>query len=97
MRRQTLILVLFILAATLGCTIVVQRAASGVPPSPVAAPQTAAAYFPERFDWQRKKPEDVGMDSAKLDEAVKLAVASENPETKNLALNLATTFGATEP
>jgi CubicO group peptidase (beta-lactamase class C family) len=97
MRRRNLILVVSFLAVTLACTIVVQRAASSAPIAPAAKPQTSAIYFPERFDWQHKKPEDVGMDSAKLDEAVKLAIASETPETKDLALNLATTFGATEP
>ena len=59
--------------------------------------QTAAPYFPERFEWQHKKPEEVGMDAARLDEAVKLAIASENPATKEMVLYLATTFGATEP
>ena len=46
-------------------------------PSPAVVP--AAALFPEGFDWQHKKPEEVGMDSARLDEAVKQAIASENP------------------
>ena len=35
-----------------------------------AAPQRTL-YFPERNDWQHKKPEEVGMDSARLDQAVK--------------------------
>ncbi len=35
------------------------------------------------------------MDSALLDEAVKQAVASENPATHNMMEFLATTFGAT--
>ena len=86
MRRRNLILVLSFLVATLGCTIVVQRAASSAPIAPAATPQTSATYFPDRFDWQHKKPEEVGMDSAKLDEAVKLAIAGESPETKDLAL-----------
>ena len=38
---------------------------------PAAGAQTAAPYFPERFDWQHKKPEEVGMDSARIAEAVK--------------------------
>jgi CubicO group peptidase (beta-lactamase class C family) len=37
------------------------------------------------------------MDAARLNEAVKFAVASENPATKDMKLYLATTFGATEP
>src|SRR5258708_30458164 len=61
------------------------------------AAQSAAPYFPDRFEWQHKKPEEVGMDGARLDEAVKQAVATENPATKNMMLFLATTFGAAEP
>ena len=37
------------------------------------------------------------MDAARLDEAVQFAVANENPATKDLAIDLATTFGAREP
>ena len=37
------------------------------------------------------------MDAARVEDAVKQAIASENPETKDLALHLATTFGAKEP
>ena len=66
-------------------------------PASTAAAQSAAPYFPERFDWQHKKPEEVGMDSARLAEAVKQAVASENPATKEMMVYLATTFGAAEP
>lgn len=61
---------------------------------PPARPQPASAvYFPERFDWQTKTPEQAGFDPAKLDAAIKFAVASENPATKDLAVDLATTFG----
>ena len=59
--------------------------------------QSAAPYFPERLEWQQRKPEQAGMDPAKLDAAIKFAIASENPATKDLAVDLATTFGAREP
>jgi CubicO group peptidase (beta-lactamase class C family) len=62
-----------------------------------APSQSIQPYFPERLNWQHKKPEEVGMNSARLDEAVKLAIATENPATKDMALYLATTFGANEP
>ena len=61
------------------------------------ATQPAELYFPGRFDWQHKKPEEVGMDAVRLDEAVKQAIATENPATKEMGLYLATTFGASEP
>ncbi len=65
---------------------------------PAPRPQAAAAtYFPERFDWQARTPEQSGFDAAKLEAAIKFAVASENPATKDLAVDLATTFGAREP
>ena len=54
-------------------------------------------YFPDRLNWERKRPEEVGMNAAKLDEAVRLAISTENPSTKNMANYLATTFGANEP
>ncbi len=57
----------------------------------------SAPYFPERFDWLHKKPAEVDMDAARLDEAVKFAIASENPATKVMSLYLATTYGQREP
>src|SRR3979490_2704722 len=77
-------------------TLAGQRSVAAAPGSSQTA-QLAAPYFPDRFDWQHKKPEEVGMDAARLDEAVKQAVASENPATKDMMLFLATTFGASEP
>jgi CubicO group peptidase (beta-lactamase class C family) len=59
--------------------------------------QRASVYFPDRFDWQHRKPADAGMDAAAIDDAVKFAIASESAATKDLAVNMATTFGAREP
>jgi len=42
----------------------------------VAAPAGAQTYFPGRFDWQHKTPQEVGLDAAAIDAAVKLAIAS---------------------
>jgi CubicO group peptidase (beta-lactamase class C family) len=58
---------------------------------------TRAIYFPERSAWAERRPEQAGMDPARLDAAIKFAVASENPATKDLAVDLATTFGGREP
>jgi CubicO group peptidase (beta-lactamase class C family) len=60
------------------------------PPEP---PKHAAPYFPDRHDWQKRAPDQAGFDKAKLDAAIAFAVASENPATKDLATDLATTFG----
>lgn len=55
-------------------------------------------YFPERFDWQHKKPADVGFNAARLDEAIKTAIAHDTKANAGSMLNyLATTFGASEP
>jgi CubicO group peptidase (beta-lactamase class C family) len=62
--------------------------AIGQAPRPPTSP-----YYPDRFDWQQRRPEQVGMDAAKLDAAIKFVVANENPATKDLAVDLATTFG----
>ena len=59
----------------------------------VAAQQAPKPYFPERGVWETRAAGQVGMDPARLDAAVKFAVASENPATKDLAVDLATTFG----
>jgi CubicO group peptidase (beta-lactamase class C family) len=69
-----------------------QSARQGSRSAPAAAP-----YFPERFDWQQRTPEQTGLDGAKLDAAIKFAAANENPATKDLAVDLATTFGGREP
>jgi CubicO group peptidase (beta-lactamase class C family) len=65
--------------------------------TPILQAQSAAPYFPDRFDWQHKKPEEAGMDAGRLDEAVKQAIASENPATKEMMVYLGTTYGASEP
>ena len=63
------------------------------PPKLAEPPKAAAPYFPDRHDWQKRAPDQAGFDKAKLDAAIALAVASENPATKDLAVDLATTFG----
>ncbi len=57
----------------------------------------SAQYFPERFDWQKRAPQDVGMDAALLNEAVRFVQTKDNPAPKDQALALTRTFGAAEP
>jgi CubicO group peptidase (beta-lactamase class C family) len=40
-------------------------------------PQGAVPYYPDRWSWETRKPEEVGLDSAALQEAAKFAVANE--------------------
>jgi len=74
---------------------------SGVGPS--ARPQQAAAsgvtstYFPPRGDWERRTPDQAGMDPALLQQAVDFSIANENPATRDMKLDLELTFGMREP
>jgi len=72
-----------LLLSTLSATQTRRQPASPVP----------ASYYPERFDWQKQTAEQARMDVAKLDAAIKFSVASENPANKDLAIDLATSFG----
>lgn len=65
----------------------------------VAAQQRSPAdpYFPPRGEWQTKPPASVGLDQAKLDEAIAFAVAHENPGTKDLATSIVNQFRAEAP
>ena len=65
--------------------------ASAIAQTPAVSP------FPDRFDWQRRSPAQAGFDAAALDEAIKFAVAHENPLPKDLVLAHAETFAAREP
>ncbi len=58
---------------------------------------TAQTYYPDRLDWQRRTPQQMGLSAAALDDAIKFAVASENPNPRDQVLTHAQTFGATEP
>ncbi|MBV9214576.1 MAG: serine hydrolase [Acidobacteria bacterium] len=50
-------------------------------------------YFPPAGSWERKSPEQVKMDSARLKEAIDFAVASEAKAPRSQELALTQTFG----
>src|SRR5579864_8843726 len=50
----------------------------------VAAVAQPAAYFPARFEWQHRTPEAVGMDAAKIDEAIAYHRAHESKSPRDL-------------
>ena len=88
-RFSAAIIVIFVLSLVLPPAMPVVRAqAQRRPPAAVAS-----AYYPGRFDWQTQTAEQARFDTAKLDAAMKFASANENPATKDLAVDLATTFG----
>jgi CubicO group peptidase (beta-lactamase class C family) len=47
---------------------------------------SAQTYFPGRQEWEKRSPEEMGMSSALLSEAIAFAVASESDAPKDLAL-----------
>ena len=57
----------------------------------------SAPYFPERFDWQHKRPDEVGMNAALVAQAVQAATASEMRTPRDLTIAQATSFGRDEP
>jgi CubicO group peptidase (beta-lactamase class C family) len=62
-----------------------------------SATATAQTYFPGRHDWQKRTPEELGMSSARLKEAIDFAIASESREPKDLALAHELSAFAREP
>jgi CubicO group peptidase (beta-lactamase class C family) len=57
------------------------------------AAQSRAAYFPDRFAWEHKRPAEVGMDAAAIDRAVQIAIAAENPGPHDMTLFQKASFG----
>ncbi len=89
MLRRALPLVLAALA--IAPALAQDRPAS--PTRPRAAATASATYYPERSDWQHKKPEEVGMNAALVNEAVQLAIAADTPGTHDMTLFLKNSFG----
>ena len=58
-----------------------------------ATAQAQAPYFPERFDWQHKTPDEVGMNAALVNEAVQLAIAADTPGPHDMTQFLTNSFG----
>src|SRR5580765_5571108 len=88
----------FILAAFVIVPAVAQnRTQGGIATVSPTAPQRGAvaqaAYFPERFDWQHKKPDEVGMNPALVNEAVQLAIAADTPGPHDMTQFLTNSFG----
>jgi CubicO group peptidase (beta-lactamase class C family) len=62
----------------------------------LAAPAagTSQDYFPGRYpDWERRTPADLGLDAARIQQAVDIAIAGESDSPRDLALNHHRTFG----
>jgi CubicO group peptidase (beta-lactamase class C family) len=46
----------------------------------------AQSYFPEKNNWLSKKPDELGLDEAKISEAVAFAIAHESEQNPNLKI-----------
>jgi CubicO group peptidase (beta-lactamase class C family) len=75
-------------------------AAAGQAPTPVqapAAPSSRSRYFPPAGTWEKRDPAAVGMDKAKLDEAIAFAIQNENQNTKDLSVDIPNSFRGEAP
>ena len=55
---------------------------------------TAQTYFPGRHpDWERRTPEQLGLDAAAIQRAVDIAIAGESQSPRDLAFNHLRSFG----
>src|SRR5262245_27821500 len=52
-----------------------------------------AHYFPDRFEWQRRSPQETGLDPARLKEAIGYAVKNETNNPRDQALTQRKSFG----
>ena len=50
-------------------------------------------YYPDRWEWETRSPDQMGMDGGILQEAIELAIAAESTAPRDLALNHAMSWG----
>ena len=94
--RPLIAAVMLVVCALLSWPMSAQQRAS-IAPAARGARVQAAPYFPDRFDWQHKRPEEVGMNAALVAQAVQAATGSEMTTPRDLTLAQATSFGRDEP
>ncbi|HEX2203949.1 MAG TPA: serine hydrolase [Longimicrobium sp.] len=87
MIRRLSVLALFLATSSAHATPLPARADTAVP-------MAAAVYWPEAGEgWERRRPEQVGMDAARLQEAVEFARQRESKAPRNLELAHYQSFG----
>jgi len=64
---------------------------------PSQSPQTAGRYFPPSGLWEKRDAAVLGLDRARLDEAMAFAVANQNPNTRDLAVDIPSSFSSEAP
>ena len=92
LRVSVVVVALVAFAGLAGYPLGAQRAVA-----PAASRNAANAYFPDRFGWQHKSPDEVGMDPALLKVAVDAAVAADTPGPHDTREFLENSFGKEAP
>ena len=64
---------------------------------PQAGQPSAQKHFPAKGEWARRDAAALGLDKAKLDEAIAFAVENQNQRTKDLAADILATFRREAP
>ena len=73
------------------------RVAAAIVCAVVLTAAQAQTYYPDRGNWQRRAPQQAGLNAQALKEAVRFAVEAESENPRDQALTQAQTFGKTEP
>ncbi|GAB3515212.1 serine hydrolase domain-containing protein [Emticicia fontis] len=58
-----------------------------------AQKKTTEPYFPPYNEWQQKKPAEMGLNAAKIDEAISFAIANESKNSRNMEISHYQSFG----
>jgi CubicO group peptidase (beta-lactamase class C family) len=70
---------------------------TAVPVTAQTGSTIAASYFPPRGEWLRRKPGQLGLDSAQLQNAIRFAIDNETRAPRDQELAQAESFGKNEP
>jgi CubicO group peptidase (beta-lactamase class C family) len=65
--------------------------------SPLSSSAQEVVYFPPRGAWEHRSPEEMGMDTARIREAIDFSNTNESLGPRDVALDLKQSFGAHEP
>jgi CubicO group peptidase (beta-lactamase class C family) len=68
-------------------TVFVSFIGAGIVVPALGSEQASDPYYPARRNWEKRSPEEMGVNASRLQEAIDFAVANENPAHKDLALN----------
>lgn len=61
--------------------------------SSYAQKKATETYFPPYNNWQQKKPVELGLNAAKLDEAISFSIANESKNPRNMEVSHYQSFG----